>query len=119
MNENEVGHLIAELKALKIRASTIVAQLEAHKQEGPRNEGNKTSTGNEQEFTVNGLKKGDRVRIKNKVKKPATWPDERPWIKEAARLATITRVTKDQIHFRTDNGTATWRAPNNLERILD
>jgi hypothetical protein len=127
MDEEEERNLINELEALNLRATEIIERLatrDAGKRTGRATRAHDweviakpTTTSSVSELTINGLKKGDRVRIKNKVIKPATWPIERPWIKEEARRATITRVTRDQIHFVTDNGTATWRAPNNLERI--
>lgn len=131
MDEEEERDLINELEALNLRTAEIIEQLAA-RDVGKQNRRGATkthhevravpvtsisATGNPTNPSVNGLRKGDRVRIKNKVIKPATWPVERPWIKEEARRATITRVTRDQIHFVTDNGTRTWRAPNNLERI--
>ena len=33
------------------------------------------------------------------------------------RQGTVTRVTAEQIHIVTDNGTRTWRAPQNLRKI--
>ncbi len=66
---------------------------------------------------VNGIAVGDRVRVKNKVKKPATWISTTPWSADKERVATVTRVTPTQIHFVTDNGTKTWRAPNTLEKL--
>jgi hypothetical protein len=39
------------------------------------------------------------------------------WEEDRERTATITRVTPNQIHFVTDNGTRTWRAHRNVRRI--
>jgi hypothetical protein len=63
------------------------------------------------------FKEGDRVRIKNKLKKPATWPKTKVWNQGLAQKATITHTYREQVHFRTDNGVKTWRAGNNLELI--
>jgi hypothetical protein len=60
-----------------------------------------------------GFRKGDRVRITNRVRRPATAGVS--WTEERERLATVTRIIPDQVHIRTDNGTKTWRAHNNLE----
>jgi hypothetical protein len=57
---------------------------------------------------------GDRIRILNAVKKPAKWNNKREWIENEARYATVTRVQGGRVFFVTDNGTSTWRAPNNL-----
>jgi hypothetical protein len=60
---------------------------------------------------------GDRERIKNKLAKPASWNNQFRWVASEAKLATVTRITRNQVHFITDNGVETWRAVNNLERI--
>ena len=95
--------MIRELKALQLRKSVIIAELE------------EAYSASE---SVNGIRKGDRVRIKNKVKKPASWTRQIEWDKEKERSATVTKITATQIHFVTDNGVETWRAPNGLKRIL-
>jgi hypothetical protein len=69
------------------------------------------------EIEVNGFKKGDRVRITKKVEKSAVWPRKQTWVESEFRLATVTKVSSLQVHFLTDNGVRTWRAPNNLERV--
>jgi hypothetical protein len=108
MNDETLELLIAELKDLRIR----VARLEADKV----NERTTPSTNDGEEGTFD-LKKDDRVQITNRVRKPATWPNSVTWDKEKERNATVTKVTTDQIHIITDNGTRTWRAPNNLKRV--
>ena len=54
--------------------------------------------------------------IRNKVIKPTTCTDT-AWTKEKERIATVTFVSEKQIHFITDNGTRTWRGPNNLSKL--
>ena len=112
MQDEQVEDLILELKSLNLHRNEIFAQLEA------------TYTGYASEETAtrpiagsiaNGINKGDRIRIRNKVKKPAAWT--RPWEKEKERTATVNRVTATQVHCITDNGVETWRAPNNVERV--
>ena len=61
------------------------------------------------------FKKGDRVIVKNKLKRPAVWPTDKYWDKELAQRATVTHIVGTQVHFVTDNGVKTWRAVNNLE----
>jgi hypothetical protein len=61
---------------------------------------------------------GDRVRILNKVKKPATWNSNVEWSKRDARRATVIEVRARQIFFTTDNGVDTWRAPNKLQQKI-
>ena len=113
----DIEALIAEWEALQIRATGIVRRLEAAEARRSSRPDAVPSTTVARGASVNGLRRGDRVRIKNRVIKPATWPSNRVWLKEEARLATMTKVTTQQAHFITDNGTRTWRAPNNLERI--
>ena len=60
---------------------------------------------------------GDRVFIKNTVRKPATWPTGKEWNKDQAQVATVTFFEKDQVHFITDNGVKTWRAIQNLRKL--
>lgn len=114
MQDRTFEDLIEELRALRIRETAIIAQLEevntratAGTQE-PR-------TSNRVAATANGLKRGDRVRIRNKIRRPATAGPE--WTEARERLATVTRVTPDQVHITTDNGTRTWRGPNNLQLL--
>ena len=116
--DTDINALIVDWDALQIRATSIVRRLEAAEaRRTSRPDSTPSNAANARGIAVNGLKVGDRVKIKNKVIKPATWPIERQWIKEEARLATVTKVSREQIHFVTDNGTRTWRAPNNLERV--
>ena len=61
--------------------------------------------------------RGDRVWIKNKLKKPATWSNGVAWNENKAKTATVSHIYKGQVHFVTDNGVKTWRAVNNLKRI--
>ena len=110
--EEALDELTNELRQLRIREVKVLSQirrlneLRAAREEAPV-----------ARFEVNGFRVGDRVRITNKVKKPATWPRGQVWSESEFRSATVTRVTRLQIHFVTDNGISTWRAPNNLERF--
>jgi hypothetical protein len=66
------------------------------------------------------MKKGDRVRITNRIRRPAVWPsttardDE---IKERERRAAVTGFAKGHVHITTNNGTKTSRAPSNVQKI--
>ena len=113
MEEKQIGDLIEELKALKLRESVVISQLEAAYRRRP--DEYTTSTA-EQET---GLSPGDRVYVVNRVRKPATWTSKVVWTAEKERRATVTRVTATQIHILTDNGVRTWRAPNNLQKLTD
>ena len=114
----DIIDLIREWQELQIRAAGIVRQLEAVEtaRRTSHPDGSRTAPV-VNELIVNGIRRGDRIRIKNRINKPAAWPAERRWNKEEAKLATVTKVTREQVHFTTDNGVRNWRAPNNLERI--
>jgi hypothetical protein len=111
MEEKQIGDLIEELKALKLRESVVISQLEAANR---RRSTHDTTATAEQEI---GLSPGDRVYVVNRVRKPATWTSKVEWIAEKERRATVTRVTANQVHILTDNGVRTWRAPNNLRKL--
>ena len=98
--------LIAQVQALQIR----VTQLETAREERVFSVSNSTTAPAD-------FKQGDRVRIRNALKKPATWPRDTIWKKELAQVATVTHIYRGQVHFVTDNGVKTWRASNNLELI--
>jgi hypothetical protein len=103
MTEIDVEDLIRELKELKLR----VARLESDS-----NANTKTTSAPDSTLSV-----GDRVRIKNKTKKPQHWPANKEWTDSKERTATVTKTTPTKIYFTTDNGTQTWRAPHNLQKI--
>ncbi|KAI2494384.1 hypothetical protein MHU86_1550 [Fragilaria crotonensis] len=107
MKTDDIDQLTTELRDLRIR----VAQLEAAAIGHEPDERSASAAA----ATV--FQRGDRVKIKNKLKKPATWPVTAKWDQEAAQLATVTHNYKNQVHFRTDNGVKTWRAHNNLARL--
>jgi hypothetical protein len=109
--EESLDELVNELQHLRIRQVEVLNRIQRlnklHAAEG-------VSVARVQ---ANGFRVGDRVRITNKVKKPAAWPRERTWSESEFRSATVTKVMRLQIHFVSVNGITTWRAPNNLERL--
>ena len=96
MENIAIEDLIAELNSLRIR----VAQLEA-------GQGAAAETNNGNVDAV-ALSRGDRIRITNGVRQPVNWRTGVVWDEERERTATVTRVTRDKIHFVTDNGTRSW-----------
>ena len=114
MTERQLSELIGKLKVLKVEEASILAQIEVLSitSASPR-----ATVATSVAQRVNGIAKGDRIRIKNRVRKPATWTNDTEWTEAKERLATVTRVSQGQIHFITDNGTLTWRAPNNVRRL--
>ena len=130
MDKQTIDLLTAELESLRIR----VEQLEAERTDKRTSaiieqtevtpigltKGDRVRITNQLEVTPIGLTKGDRVRITNQVRRPAIWPSAVAWneeTKEKERRATVTHIYKDQVHFITDNGTKTWRAPNNVRKF--
>ena len=117
--DREIEQLTGELFALTLRTQRITEQLQRL-----RSERNDETTNNERNETTNNEQRGgpyqsgDRVQIINKVRRPADWPTD--WNQatiEAERRATVTRTVKNQVWIRTDNGTETWRARNNLRPL--
>ena len=118
MHRRSVKELIAELQQLRIRETIVIAEIrEAVQGANEANGINAREDGIDVDPVAiqHGLRTGDRVRIKNKIRKPATAGPS--WTENKERLATVVRITVDQVHLTTDNGTKTWRAPNNLRLI--
>ena len=104
MEDGRIDDLIAELNRLRI----CVAQLEARQDVVVIDE----EVDVNDNLIVGPVKEGDRIQITNRVRKPATWTGPGVWDEEREKVATVTQqVTRNQIHFVTDNGTRTWRAP--------
>lgn len=64
---------------------------------------------------------GDRVIITNTVKRPRSWPVDKPWTAERERRAVVTGrdLQRGRVNIETDNGHATWRLPKNLRRFFE
>ena len=113
MENRTVEELIEELQELRIREIEIIAELKQANSAGTRTQ---TGDANSHRHEVaHGFRRGDRVRVINKVRKPATAGPS--WNEAKERLATVTRIIPDQVHILTDNGTKTWRVPNNLQQM--
>jgi hypothetical protein len=115
--------LICALKNLRLEEVALTAQLEEAireiDQEGTEQEAVQRERQRERRFveSTHGFARGDRVVITNKLNKPADWPSNAEWIESKGKTATVTRIYKGQVHFLTDNGVSTWRAPNNLRKL--
>ena len=103
MQNRSFDDLIDELlRTLRIRENDIIAELEevnnraaARQQVTNKREQNEN---NEQAAPANSLRRGDRVRIKNRrVWKPATVGPS--WSEARERLATVTKITPEQVHI--------------------
>ena len=118
--DDSIEDLLEDLRQLRIRETAIIARIQSvAERRGRPTVFAAPNRSDEQEHppsVANGhFAIGSRVRIKNKIRKPATAGGD--WTEDRERLATVTETRVDQVHFVTDNGTRTWRAPNNLQRI--
>jgi hypothetical protein len=112
MDDELVDELTRELSDLRLREAVLVstlARLKATKSEAQE-------VDERASLAINGIGRGDRVWITNKVQKPADWPAHTKWKEDEFRSARVTKVTRRQIFILTDNGVETWRAPNNLKK---
>ena len=133
MQDDTIDALIAEVRALRIRVTQLETERDQRLPESdttnkfveasardlapnlyPTEPG--TSDRATPRTTITSFSTGDRVYIKNRVRKPANWPRETAWSEERERHAIVTKIIGDQVHFVTDNGTHTWRAQNNLKK---
>ena len=105
--ENNIERLSNELQQLRVREATIASLLEDQ---------SVSAATRPLTFAI-----GDRVWIKNRVHKPKAWSDDAVWDESKAKRATVTKVVHAhaQVHFVTDNGVCTWRAPGNLRHLED
>ena len=113
MSEDSVDDLISQLNSLELsqreldrkRENLTSRLVRARAQErGAARESASERTGVER-FRV-----GDRVRITNEIR--SSFLGRRPT--PADRRAVVIRITEKRVHFRTDSGITTSRAPNNL-----
>jgi hypothetical protein len=119
MPNRSAEELIQELQQLRIRETAIIAKIrQAIGATNGAEQENEIEVNADVNLTVaaHGLRTGDRVRIKNKIQRPAT-AGPLSLTENWERLATMTKITVDQIRIITDNGTRTWRAHNNLRLI--
>jgi hypothetical protein len=69
--------------------------------------------------TVNSIARGNRVFLRTRVNKPAEWPANRKFNQEASRYAIVTNIASSKISVITDTKIETWRAPHNVQRIIE
>ena len=115
-----VQELTSALGSLKIQEAVLTAQLRdalaEREQELSRIPRKASAPVAGKETRIRGFAKGDRIWVTNSIRKPASWDNSTQW--EEVRSATVTQVlikgSVVQVHFTTDNGVNTWRAPNNI-----
>ena len=121
-----IQELINALKVLSLQKADLTEQLERAIAEKNCEEGTyeavavaseeRETKRDRQDFSC-----GDRIWIINKLHKPANWDNSLEWKESEGKTATVTEVLikgpNKQVHFVTDNGVRTWRAPNNVRRL--
>jgi hypothetical protein len=123
-DERKIQELTCALKTLKLQEAELTAQLKKaiENKEKKRDEElvntYEASTRRASKRGEQSFHRGDRIWIKNKLHKPATWNNKIEWNEKEGKTATVTEVIVrgpgEQVHFLTDNGVRTWRAPNNV-----
>jgi hypothetical protein len=98
MERKKLHDLINELKHLHLREAELIKLIDE------ANAGQSFNSGATVDHEV--FEEGDRVRVKNQVKKPANWGSD-VWNHRQARLATVTFATTERDYFVTDNGVTT------------
>ena len=120
MSDRVIEELLQELKELRIRENAVIETIEriteSRRLSVEPQERTTHAIAHPVAETANGdLRVGSRVRVKNKIRKPATAGSD--WTEQKERVGIVTGIRGDQVHFITENGTKTWRNPNNLEAI--
>ena len=114
--DKKIEELTQALAKIKVEETHLKAQLTETLLRRARRSDQKTQ---QTTYTdrIHGFAQGDRVWVQNAIRKPANWDDSAGTWKQEKR-ATVTEVLIKgptvQVHFETDNGVKTWRAPNNL-----
>ena len=118
-----IQELINALKVLSLQKAELTEQLEQAIAEKDCEEATyeAVAVASEERETKREFSRGDRIWIINKLHKPANWDNGLEWNESEGKTATVTEVLikgpNKQVHFVTDNGVRTWRAPNNVRRL--
>jgi hypothetical protein len=123
MSSEDITELLNRLKNLQLEQARIISILETT----VNNNNNILASPSSGTTTVvhrvpdepNRYKKGDRVRINNKVIVSRLGLSLGRTITEADRLAIVKSVSGDKVRIVTDNGTETWRLTKNLDPVYD
>ena len=113
--EDTIEALTRQLTSLTIRLSQVEGELQEL-----RTQRTNANEDPDRRNLAQQLKRGDRVRILSKIRRPTDWTGR--WTDteiEIERTATVTHTVKDQVWIITDNGTKTWRATHNLELLTE
>lgn len=126
MPKDEVEEIILHIKSLRLQEERALVALEAaHRRSVQRQDSSlpnppvpspiatpSSSIPFGTTSTFRDFAEGDRILIRNKVLRPINRP-----VNQGDRIGIVTKVTRDRIHFRTNNGTTTWRAPHNISHL--
>ena len=104
-DEEPLTVLIEQIRQLRIQQDRILDRIEATAQQQRRTQQEAT------DYQV-----GNRVYVVNRIRRPVF--AKASWTATAERRATVTKVVGSKVHFKTDNGTVTWRSRENI-RLLD
>lgn len=109
MAEDSVDELILQLERLRVREDALLRQIvQARARESQERQENSTGADSE----AASYRIGDRVRVTNQSRGILGRQ-----VTDRDRVGTVTKITKKRVFLRTDNGTSTNRAPENLRRI--
>ena len=106
-DDDRITSLIEELQGLHVRATEVIREIEEtrarqHTREGTRGD-------------HRGFSAGDRIYVKNSIRRPVFAAPN--WSASKERRGTVTRVHNQRVYFTTDNGTKTWRASKNVRPL--
>ena len=103
--DGDLNSLLAELRQLRIREDLVLQRIERLN--------DRAAADAPPHFQI-----GDRVRITNTVRRPATWTGVwNPAAIATYRRATVVSVVGDRVSLRTDNGITTWRLAGHLQLL--
>jgi hypothetical protein len=109
-SDPRIDKLIAELRTLCLQVARLESEVLTHRSGSATTEQHHRRAESAR-FFAHGYATGNRDRILNKVKKPATWDNRVERSETAAQTASVTEGREMQIFFKTDNGVETRQTP--------
>lgn len=118
MSGDTVDELILQIEDLRIQEAAVLQRLVAARaREASALNSSRERTPRTRvtaEAGTSNFRIGDRVNITNSIRTPYS-----RHANAGDRNATVTKITKERVFVRTDNGGTTNRAPGNLRHIVD
>jgi hypothetical protein len=101
MEDHRIDDIIAELRVLRLQVTHLVTELNRREDRAatalpPTTEYRAVTAPpptTESRMQRHGYTLGDRLRVLNKIKKPASWDNRVDWSEATARKATVTQFT--------------------------